>query len=148
MKNLFNKKLFAEALRQIRIPFALFTGIMLGFSIIMTISNLFNGSEEYKLYHNSVYIFTSDALLYLPIAFALVMPVFIFKLFKFLTKRNASDFYHAIPCKCTCIMFTYATAALTAAIGEISSAASKGVYHKNNAARKVSRLTKAVNQMA
>ena len=41
-----------------------------------------------------------------------------------------------------------ATAALTAAIGEISSAASKGVYHKNNAARKVSRLTKAVNQMA
>ena len=41
-----------------------------------------------------------------------------------------------------------ATAALTAATSEISSAASKGVYHKNNAARKVSRLAKAVNQMA
>jgi len=41
-----------------------------------------------------------------------------------------------------------ATTALNVAIGEISSAANKGVYHKNNAARKVSRLTKAVNQMA
>lgn len=41
-----------------------------------------------------------------------------------------------------------AEAALKAAIGEISKAASKGVYHKNTAARKVSRLTVAVNRMA
>ena len=41
-----------------------------------------------------------------------------------------------------------AEAALKAAIGEISKAASKGVYHKNTAARKVSRLTVAVNKMA
>ncbi len=37
---------------------------------------------------------------------------------------------------------------LTAAISEINKAASKGIYHKNNAARKVSRLTLAVNKMA
>lgn len=37
---------------------------------------------------------------------------------------------------------------LTSAIKVIEMAASKGVYHKNNAARKVSRITKAVNQMA
>ncbi len=41
-----------------------------------------------------------------------------------------------------------ANEALTAAISEISKAANKGVYHKNTAARKVSRLTKAVNAMA
>ncbi|MCI5899645.1 MAG: 30S ribosomal protein S20 [Lachnospiraceae bacterium] len=35
--------------------------------------------------------------------------------------------------------------ALGAATATISKAASKGVYHKNNAARKVSRLAKAVN---
>ena len=34
------------------------------------------------------------------------------------------------------------------AISTIESAASKGVYHKNNSARKVSRLTKLVNAMA
>ena len=41
-----------------------------------------------------------------------------------------------------------AEAALPVAIGEISEAASKGIYHKNTAARKVSRITKAVNAMA
>ena len=40
-----------------------------------------------------------------------------------------------------------ANAALTDAISTISKAASKGVYHKNNAARKVSRLAKAVNTL-
>lgn len=41
-----------------------------------------------------------------------------------------------------------ASAALTDAISMIHRAASKGVYHKNNAARKVSRLTGAVNKIA
>jgi small subunit ribosomal protein S20 len=41
-----------------------------------------------------------------------------------------------------------ASEALTVAISEINKAASKGVYHKNNAARKVSRLTQAVNKIA
>ena len=41
-----------------------------------------------------------------------------------------------------------AQAALTAAISTITKAANKGVYHKNNAARKVSRLTKLVNELA
>lgn len=38
--------------------------------------------------------------------------------------------------------------ALTNAISVIGKAASKGVYHKNTAARKVSRLAKAVNEIA
>ena len=37
---------------------------------------------------------------------------------------------------------------LAAATKIIEMAATKGVYHKNNAARKVYRLSKAVNQMA
>ena len=41
-----------------------------------------------------------------------------------------------------------ATAALLAATAAIDKATSKGVYHKNYASRKVSRLAKAVNQMA
>ena len=40
-----------------------------------------------------------------------------------------------------------AQAALTAAISTISKATSKGVYHKNNCARKISRLSKAVNSI-
>ncbi|MCC8052068.1 MAG: 30S ribosomal protein S20 [Clostridiales bacterium] len=41
-----------------------------------------------------------------------------------------------------------AEAALLAATSTIDKAATKGVYHKNNAARKVSRLAKAVSAMA
>ena len=37
--------------------------------------------------------------------------------------------------------------ALLSAIAPIDKAPSKGVYHKNNASRKVSRLTKAVNTL-
>lgn len=38
--------------------------------------------------------------------------------------------------------------ALTVAISEINKAGTKGVYHKNTCARKISRLTKAVNAIA
>ena len=41
-----------------------------------------------------------------------------------------------------------AQAALLAATSEIDKATSKGVYHKNTASRKVSRLSKAVNTLA
>ena len=41
-----------------------------------------------------------------------------------------------------------AVAALQNAISTIDKAATKGVYHKNTAARKVSRLSKAVNTLA
>ena len=40
-----------------------------------------------------------------------------------------------------------AEAALKVAISEISKAANKGIYHKNTAARKISRLTIAVNKI-
>lgn len=41
-----------------------------------------------------------------------------------------------------------AKTALEAATAEINKATSKGVYHKNNASRKISRLSVAVNKMA
>ncbi|MCC8151011.1 MAG: 30S ribosomal protein S20 [Lachnospiraceae bacterium] len=41
-----------------------------------------------------------------------------------------------------------AQAALTAATSSINKATSKGVYHKNNASRKVARLAKLVNSIA
>ncbi|MCR4656241.1 MAG: 30S ribosomal protein S20 [Lachnospiraceae bacterium] len=41
-----------------------------------------------------------------------------------------------------------ASSALNDAISEMSKAASKGVYHKNTASRKISRMTKAVNAIS
>jgi small subunit ribosomal protein S20 len=41
-----------------------------------------------------------------------------------------------------------AEAALVVAISDINKAASKGIYHKNNSSRKISRLTIAVNTLS
>lgn len=41
-----------------------------------------------------------------------------------------------------------ASTALTSAISEISKAASKGVYHRKTASRKISRMSIAVNKIA
>lgn len=41
-----------------------------------------------------------------------------------------------------------AKTSLVEAVTEIDKASSKGIYHKNTAARKVSRLSKAVNNIA
>ena len=41
-----------------------------------------------------------------------------------------------------------ATTSLVEAVTEIDKACSKGIYHKNTASRKVSRLSKAVNNIA
>lgn len=41
-----------------------------------------------------------------------------------------------------------ASACLLNAISDINKATSKGIYHKNTSARKVSRLTKSVNSIA
>ncbi len=43
---------------------------------------------------------------------------------------------------------TAATEALRAAVSELDKATKKGIYHKNTTARKVSRLTKAVNALS
>lgn len=43
---------------------------------------------------------------------------------------------------------TAAKAALQNATSAIDKAKTKGIFHKNNAARKISRLTKMVNRMA
>lgn len=43
---------------------------------------------------------------------------------------------------------TAANEALKTAVSEINKAASKGIFHKNTASRKISRLTLAVNKIA
>ena len=54
----------------------------------------------------------------------------------------------AEPCKVIAQDKEAAKAALLAATSELDKAASKGVYHKNTASRKISRLSKAVNGIA
>ena len=63
--------------------------------------------------------------------------------------------YYILVCLCQSVRVCLAAndkaaaeAALKDATSAIASAGSKGIFHKNNAARKVSRLTKLVNGLA
>ena len=60
-----------------------------------------------------------------------------------LTSSDGADYEAAVAAKDK----EAAAVALKDAISTIDKAATKGVYHKNNAARKVSRLAKAVNTL-
>lgn len=66
------------------------------------------------------------------------------KAIKSATKTAIKKVYAAIEAKDK----EAAKAALLAATSTIDKAAKKGVYHKNNASRKISRLNLAVNKMA
>ncbi len=114
MRDLFDKKLFKEAFRQIRLTFSLFLGLFLGIAALITIFSILSSVESYKLDKIVITYNVSEVLFMLYVAFLIVVPVFTFKLFKFLTKRNASDFYHAIPVKRKTILFTYGVAILAA----------------------------------
>ena len=67
---------------------------------------------------------------------------------RILVSRTRADRNKAIRSGVKTAIKKAAKAELTAATKTIEMATSKGVYHKNNAARKVSRLSKAVNGMA
>ena len=118
MKNLFSKKLYIEALRQIRLSFALLFTLIVGGTAFITFVNVVSAIYDYKHDNSISFIYVSDALCLLPLTFIIAVPLFVFRLFKFLTKRNASDFYHAIPYTRNCILTTY-IAAITTAIAII-----------------------------
>ena len=112
MKNIFNKKLFAEAYRQIKVPFALFLGLMLGISGLVCFITIFEAIADFKLTGNTTVIYASEVFSMLFAGFIIIVPIFTFKLFSFLTKRNGSDFYHSVPVTRTCMIFTYSAAIL------------------------------------
>ena len=66
------------------------------------------------------------------------------KAIKFYVKTMVKKVYAAIDSKDQ----EAAKAALKAAVSTMNKATSKGVYHKNTTSRKISRLQKAVNEMA
>ncbi len=113
MNNIFSTKLYKEALRQLKVPASLFLGIMIGLSGITTVSFISDALSAYERSHYITTIQLSEALLFLPLIFAIAVPLFTFKLFGFLTKRNSSDFYHSVPYTRTCIYVSYSAAILS-----------------------------------
>ena len=63
-------------------------------------------------------------------------------------KSRVKTYVKKVEAACAANDAEAAKAALKEAVAEINKAGSKGVYHKNTCARKVARLSKAVNNIA
>lgn len=97
---LFNFCLYKDTLKRLRIP-----GFV--FLILVSFPVFFEGI--WGTQHGLNYPISNLAVL----SYVLIAPLMTIQLFGFMNKRNASDFYHAIPISRTCLFLTYISAIMT-----------------------------------
>ncbi len=107
--NFFDKNLYFEAMRQLRVIGVVSGGILILQSILVPLVMFVNRLEYPDV--SVEYDFFSIAPLILLIM--LLMPLMAHMLFSFVGKRNASDFYHSFPVRRTTMYITYLAAVIT-----------------------------------
>lgn len=108
----FSLRLYWEGLRQLRLMGLLFTAAVSLIVIFIPVGEYLTTS--YPTFENAVQTVTYDKMNPLMIgAFCIVAPFLTLNLFSFVNKREASDFYHAIPATRTCLFFSFFAAVVT-----------------------------------
>lgn len=110
---LFNRHLYVEGLRRLRVP-ALAVGILsVTLSVLIPLIFWFSLAQEYDT--PNYYRYHISHLLTAPIlpAMMLAAPVFMVAVFSFQFKRRDSDFYHALPYTRPCLFFSFTASALS-----------------------------------
>lgn len=129
MKNIFNKKLFSDGMRQLRTIGIMGLIIFCLETVFIVIGNNMNNAEWIASYTAGRITISGSAaqtalnmpevctLLELhPILLAaiyILVPVMVLYLFGFMNRRNSSDFYHSIPVKRECIAVSFLAAIVT-----------------------------------
>lgn len=129
MKNIFNKKLFSDGMRQLRTIGIMGLIIFCLETVFIVIGNNMSNAEWIASYAaGQITISGSEAqtalnmpevctLLELhPILLAaiyILIPVMVLYMFGFMNRRNSSDFYHSIPVKRECIAVSFLAAIVT-----------------------------------
>ncbi len=113
--NIFNFKMYIDALKQLRLIGFISLGLFLLITILMPVGDVLAIIESTKygseLYTQTISVqgrFSSLTLIYM-----FVVPILTLYLFSFLTKRNSCDYYHSFPQKRECIYTTYTLAVIT-----------------------------------
>ena len=104
-RKIFDKNLFLEGMRELRLP-SLLLLLFLGMECVLIPVGRFLNNEGF--------IGDLDMLGINPGAYLLIAaaPFMVIELFRFLTRRSASDFYHAIPQTRVCLYVSYMAAIL------------------------------------
>ena len=115
-RKLFDFGLYLDSLRRTTLVGGLFTALMSIQSVIVVIGFFINASEIKSRMLGQYTINTVGLLEMNPMIFViplLAVPLLMFTLFGFLTKRSASDFWHSIPFTRACVYTTFVLAAFS-----------------------------------
>lgn len=109
-KRLFDRGLYLEALRQLRMIGIMAIILMLILALSSPISALVNKATEEQTIQGIEYYITNPMIV---LSFIILAPLLTLSIFSFMNKRNASDFYHAIPISRLAIFFSMFAAVVT-----------------------------------
>lgn len=116
-KKPFSVGLYIEGLRQLRIVGILGVILMFGSSLVINVSRALNYRRQATLYpEESLVLYPIDgvdAMSLLVIVFCAFAPIMVWMLFRFMNKRNSSDFMFAIPNTRLSIYCSYLSAIIT-----------------------------------
>ncbi|MBQ4065128.1 MAG: hypothetical protein IJD10_03410 [Clostridia bacterium] len=134
---IFNRRLFVEGIRQLKIPGTILTIFYTLMAVVYPMDGL---TEDLSLSHaSSSGIYQPSGVGFfemfpiMDVTFFLVAPFLVFWLFRFLTSRKNSDFYHALPVSSSCLTVSFFASVLawTAAILIISASVGTAIYGAN-----------------
>ncbi len=105
--SIFNKGLYFEGLKQLRIIGILLTVLITVFAVAIPIESAAFAEAEKKV------VIATEINPLMVLCFLIIAPLMTLKLFSFLNKRSSSDFYHSLPHKRECIFISYMASVLT-----------------------------------
>lgn len=116
-KKPFSVGLYIEGLRQLRIVGILGVILLFGSSLVLNVSNALNYRRQATLYPDESIVLAPadgiDAMPFLLFVFCAFAPIMTWMLFRFMNKRNSSDFMFAIPSTRLSIYCSYLGAIMT-----------------------------------
>lgn len=124
-KNIFNKRLYLDALKQLKIIGVMSAVITALASFLIPMGYNISNSQYNVEYINNIPHYTGRVISYgilslnpiIAVIFLLIPFFMTLYLFNFLNRRNASDFFHSLPDKRQCIFLSYFAAIFTWVMG-------------------------------
>ena len=126
-KRFFNKNLYMEGLRQLKVIGILGIVINVIIAVVIPVGNCLSAKAEYHSYINSNMAdqFTKYAInavdyhVYYLLFFLVFAPLMVIILFRFLNRREDCDFYHSLPHTRQCLLLSFFAAIVTWLIVQI-----------------------------
>jgi len=116
---IFSFRLYKDALKQLRLPGIIIFLILMLIAILIPVGGAISYGQlpDYEVSQEIVSLLTVNP--FLVLCFFILAPILVLSLFRFLNKRNGSDFYYSLPQTGICLFLSYFAAVMTWIIGII-----------------------------